>query len=89
MATERISPIDDPGFLLSGAYAIGRRIFGDVPTPQKVMAHHPALMVGIGALWTSIERFALLDRRLRALVQLHVATLYDVAYEWTSVTPSA
>jgi hypothetical protein len=80
MLTERIVPIEHPGLMLRGAYAIGRRIFGDVPTPQKVMAHHPALMLGIGALWTAIERFAVLDGRLRALLQLHVATLYDVAY---------
>jgi hypothetical protein len=53
MSTECIRPIEQPGFLLSGAYAIGRRIFGDVPTPQKVMAHHPALMLGIGALRTA------------------------------------
>jgi len=44
------------------------------------MAHRPALMLGIGALWTSIERFGALDGRLRALMQLHVARLYDVAY---------
>ena len=44
------------------------------------MAHRPALMLGIGALWTSIERFGALDGRLRALTQLHVAELYDVAY---------
>jgi len=37
-------------------------------------------IVGIGALWTSIERFGTLDSRLRALMQLHVARLYDVAY---------
>ena len=79
-STARIAPVEDPGLLLSGAYAIGRRIFGAVPTPQKVMAHHPALMLGVGALWTAIERFALLDGRLRALLQLHVATLHDVAY---------
>jgi hypothetical protein len=63
----------------SGFYAIGRRLFGKVPTPQKLMAHRPALMLGISALWTSIERFGTLDTRLRALVQLHVARLYDVA----------
>jgi hypothetical protein len=44
------------------------------------MAHRPALMLGIGALWTSIERFGALDARLRALLQLQVATLYDAAY---------
>ena len=80
MTTERIVPVERPGLLLRGAYEIGRRMFGEVPTPQKVMAHHPALMVGLGALWTSIERFAVLDGRLRALLQLHVAALADVPY---------
>jgi hypothetical protein len=80
MLTERITPVDDPGLTMRGLYAIGRRLYGDVPTPQKLMAHRPALMLGIGALWTSIERFGTLDGRLRALMQLHVAQLYDVAY---------
>jgi hypothetical protein len=80
MTTERIAPLDDPTLAVRASYAIGRRLFGDVPTPQKLMAHRPALMVGLGALWTSIERFGALDGRLRALVQLHVARLYDVAY---------
>jgi hypothetical protein len=80
MSTDRIVPIERPGLILRGAYAIGRRLFGDVPTPQKLMAHHPALMLGIGALWTSIERFGVLDGRLRALLQLKVATLHDAAY---------
>jgi hypothetical protein len=76
----RIDPIEHPGLLVGGAYAVGRRIFGDVPTPEKIMAHHPALMVGIGALWTSMERFARLDGRLRALVQVHVAGLSAAEY---------
>jgi hypothetical protein len=80
MLTHRIAPVDDPGLAVRGFYAIGRRLFGEVPTPQKLMAHRPALMLGIGALWTSIERFGTLDGRLRALMQLHVARLYDVAY---------
>ena len=80
MTTERIAPPDDPNLAVRATYAIGRRLFGDVPTPQKLMAHRPALMVGLGALWTSIERFGALDGRLRALVQLHVARLYDVPY---------
>jgi hypothetical protein len=80
MHTERIAPLDHPGLAVRGLYAIGRRLFGDVPTPQKLMAHRPALMLGIGALWTSIERFGALDGRLRALTQLRVAQLYDVAY---------
>jgi hypothetical protein len=80
MLTERITAVDDPGLAVRGLYAIGRRLFGEVPTPQKLMAHRPALMLGIGALWTSIERFGTLDGRLRALMQLYVARLYDVEY---------
>jgi hypothetical protein len=80
MLTHRIAPVDDPGLVVRGFYAIGRRLFGEVPTPQKLMARRPALMLGLGALWTSIERFGTLDGRLRALMQLHVARLYDVAY---------
>jgi hypothetical protein len=80
MHAHRIAPVEHPGSLVRGMYAVGRRLFGEVPTPQTVMAHRPALMIGIGALWTSIERFGALDARLRALLQLQVATLYDVAY---------
>ena len=80
MQGHRITAVDNPGPIVRGSYAIGRRLFGDVPTPQKLMAHRPALMLGLGALWTSIERFGALDARLRALLQLQVATLYDAAY---------
>jgi len=80
MHTQRIASMEDPGLGVRASYAVGRRLFGEVPTPQKLMAHRPALMLGIGALWTSIERFGGLDGRLRALMQLHVAGLYDAAY---------
>lgn len=80
MHFHRIAPVERPGLVVRGTYAVGRRLFGEVPTPQALMAHRPALMLGIGALWTSIERFGALDARLRALLQLQVATLYDVAY---------
>jgi hypothetical protein len=80
MRTQRIAPVDDPGLAVRASYALGRRLFGDVPTPQTLMAHRPALLVGLGTLWTSIERFGHLDGRLRALLQLHVARLYDAAY---------
>jgi hypothetical protein len=80
MHAHRIAPIENPSPVLRGTSAIARRLFGDVPTPQKLMAHRPALMLGIGALWTTIERFGALDGRLRALLQLQVAILYDAAY---------
>ena len=80
MHTERIAPVENPGLVLKAFYAVGRRLFGQVPTPQKLMAHRPALMAGLGALWTSIECFGSLDGRLRALLQLNVARLYDATY---------
>jgi hypothetical protein len=80
MQSERIATIDHPGLVMRPFYAIGRRLFCQVPTPQKLMAHRPALMFGMGALWTSIECFASLDGRLRALLQLNVARLHDAAY---------
>jgi hypothetical protein len=80
MQSERIATIDHPGLVMRPFYAIGRRLFGQVPTPQKLMAYRPALMFGMGALWTSIECFASLDGRLRALLQLNVARLHDAAY---------
>src|SRR5262245_52577420 len=80
MQSERIATVDNPGVVMRGFYAVGRRLFGEVPTPQKLMAHRPALMLGMGALWTSIECFGSLDGRLRALLQLNVARLYDATY---------
>jgi hypothetical protein len=80
MQTERITALENPGLAVRGFYAIGRKLFGEVPTPEKLMAHRPALMLGIGALWTSIEKFGGLDARLRALLQLHVASLHAAAY---------
>jgi hypothetical protein len=80
MQSERLATVDNPGVVMRGFYAVGRRLFGEVPTPQKLMAHRPALMLGMGALWTSIECFGSLDGHLRALLQLNVARLYDATY---------
>jgi len=76
----RVTPVEDPGLALRACYAIGRKLFGQVPTPEKIMAHRPALLLGIGGFYGAIEWFGTLDARLRALLQLHVARLYDSAY---------
>lgn len=76
----RISEVTRPGLLTRGFYQIGKRIFGMVPTPERVMAHRLPLMVGIGALYGSIEWFAKIDAPLRSLLNVHVARLYDTAY---------
>jgi hypothetical protein len=76
----RISEIERPGLGLRIAYRIGERMFGVVPTPEKVMAHRPALMVALGSLYTALERGGLIDPSLRALLNVHVARLYGSPY---------
>jgi hypothetical protein len=76
----RISEVDRPGPAVRACYTIGERMFGAVPTPERIMAHRPPLLLGVGALWASMEWFATLDKPLRALVQLHVAELYGSPY---------
>jgi hypothetical protein len=77
---QRISEIDRPGPVVRACYAIGRRMFGAVPTPERIMAHRVPLMLGMGGLWGAMEWCATLEKELRALVQLHVATLSGSVY---------
>jgi hypothetical protein len=76
----RVTPVEEPGPILRVFYAIGRKLFGQVPTPEKIMAHRPALLLGIGGFYGAIEWFGALDARLRALLQLHVARLSRAPY---------
>ena len=75
-----ITEVDRPGLAVRAFYKIGERMFGAVPTPERIMAHRVPLMLGIGGLWGAMEWFATLDKALRALVQLHVAKLYGSVY---------
>jgi len=61
-------------------YRIGERMFGKVPTPERLMAHRLPLMLGLGGLYGAIEWFGRIDAHLRALLNVQVATLYGSAY---------
>ena len=76
----RISEIDRPGMLTRAFYWIGARMFGAVPTPERIMAHRPPIMLGLGGFYGSLEWFGRIDASLRALINLHVARLYGSAY---------
>ena len=76
----RISSVDEPGFAVRVCYKIGERLFGAVPTPERIMAHRWPLLLGIGGLWGAMEWGATLDKELRALVQLQVANVYGSPY---------
>ena len=78
MAT--ISEVERPGLVVRTFYRIGEAIFGKVPTPERLMAHRVPLMLGIGALYGSIEWSARIEPTLRALLNVRVAALYGAAY---------
>ena len=77
---ERISEIERPGFTVGTFYRIGERMFGKVPTPERLMAHRLPLMLGLGGLYGAIEWFGKIDARLRALLNVQVAALYGSPY---------
>lgn len=77
---ERISEVERPGLAVRTFYKIGERMFGTVPTPERIMAHRVPLMLGLGGLYGAIEWFGTIDASLRALLNVHVANLYGSAY---------
>lgn len=76
----RIAEIDRPGMAIRTLYKIGERMFGKVPMPERLMAHRPPLMLGLGALYAAIEWFGKIDAQLRALLNVQVAALYGSSY---------
>lgn len=80
ITSPRISEVDRPGLAVRAFYKIGERMFGMVPTPERIMAHRVPLMLGMGGLWSAIEWSAQLPAGLRALLQLHVAQVSQAAY---------
>ncbi len=77
---EQIAQIERPGVLIRGLFKIGERMFGQVPTPERLMAHRLPLMLGIGGLYGAIEWFGAIDSQLRALLNLQVAARYRMPY---------
>lgn len=76
----QIARIKRPGMLARTFFKIGERMFGQVPTPERLMAHRLPLLLGMGGLYGAIEWFAKIDAPLRALLNVQVAALYGVPY---------
>src|SRR5260370_14224148 len=74
------SKIERPGLLTRTLFRIGERMFGQVPTPERLMVHRLPLVLGLGGLYGAIEWFGKIDAQLRALLNVQVATLYGVPY---------
>jgi hypothetical protein len=77
---EPIADLERPGLLTRLFFRIGRRMFGQVPTPERLMAQRLPLMIGLGGLYGAIEWFGSIDAQLRALLNVHVAALYASPY---------
>ena len=77
---EQTVGIDNPGLVTRAFFKLGERMFGQVPTPERLMAQRLPMMLGLGGLHTAIERCGTIDAQLRALLNLQVATLYGVPY---------
>jgi hypothetical protein len=77
---EQIAQVERPGVLTRLFFTIGERMFGQVPTPERLMARRLPLMLGIGGLYGAIEWFGKIDGQLRALLNVQVAALYGVPY---------
>jgi hypothetical protein len=75
-----VAHIKRPGLLTRACFKIGERMFGQVPTPERLMAQRLPLMLGIGGLYGAIEWFGKIDAPLRALLNVQVAALYGVPY---------
>ncbi len=77
---ERMAGVREPGLAVRTFYKIGERMFGQVPTPERLMAHRLPLMLGLGGLYGAIEWFGKIDAELRALLNVQVAALYGSPY---------
>ena len=77
---EQIAQIERPGLLIRALFRIGEQMFGQVPTPERLMAHRLPLMLGVGGLYGAIEWLGTIDSQLRALLNVQVAALYRMPY---------
>ena len=75
-----ITEVERPGLAVRMFYRIGKAMFGKVPTTERLMAHRPSLMVGLGGLYASLEWFGRIEPTLRALLNVQVAALYGSVY---------
>ena len=69
-----------PGLFARLVYFVARRKLGRVPQPLKVLVRNGALMTGVGAFETSLERSRHMPARLKDLASLRVALLVDCPF---------
>ena len=61
--------------LIRSAFRSSRKRYGSVIEPLRILAHHPKLMVGYGALEIASEKSRLVSSRLKHLAELRAAMI--------------
>lgn len=69
-----------PGLFARLVYFVARRKIGRVPQPLRVLVGNRALMAGVGAFETALEKSTHLSARLKSLAQLRVALLVECPF---------
>jgi alkylhydroperoxidase family enzyme len=70
----------DAGPVARAAYAYARRDLGRVPEPLTIMAHHTAVLSGVGAMEMATKRAQRVPERLKLLGEMKAAI--QVGCEW-------
>jgi len=68
-------PDDRAGLLARSAYSYSRRAVGRVTEPTRVLAHHPTVMAGYGALELATEKADRVPPQLKSLASTKAAAL--------------
>src|SRR5829696_2397156 len=76
----RLLAASEAGLLARLAFRESRRRFGRVMNPARVLAHHPKILVGVGALELASERARLVPARLKHLAELRAGMI--AGCEW-------
>src|SRR3989442_10183066 len=68
----RISEVERPGLAVRAFYRIGPAIYGQVPTPERLMAPRVPLMPGLGGPYAGLEGFGRVEPPPPAPLNLQV-----------------
>jgi len=79
-SSERIAPPRRRGLVARVIFFLTRRKIGKVPTPMRVMAHQPALLMGYARMELAQMKMSRVPGSLKALASIRTSTLLGCPY---------
>lgn len=73
-------PDDRAGLIARGTYSYSRKLLGSVPEPARVMAHHPTILAGYGAIELATQKSDRVPEGLKHLVSTKAAAMSGCEY---------